>query len=204
MSNKIWTRNYDNLYSAAFGYWGSGGSISNPTYNKPCIKDMKGNYYVINNNSVSHFQGNVMGMTLCTNNYSYITESSSINADEIGVQIGTGVGEVSKDDFCLFLPYNGNNVTVGNISINSTYDENTHTYTRTVKIPIAYSGSADLTVTEFGLFSRCSISSNSVGRCMIYHEFIDSPVTLHQNDTLELTFSQSIVQPNYTPYPSTV
>lgn len=200
MSNKVWTRNYDNLFSAVFGTWSNGGNVSYGTYDAPCVRDMNGRWYKIAVNASYHTY-NMTALSMVGQRYQYNMPSSNASTT-LCVRVGTGTGTVSKDDYKLFLPHTAANLTVGTVQTTWSYDSTNHTYTRTIKIPLAYSGAADLTVTEFGLYGDVMVSDGNYGSwCLMYHEFLDEPVTLHQNDTLELTFSQTVTQPNYTPYP---
>lgn len=211
--SKIWTRNYDNLFSALFGTFGSKGtsSAAAPTYEYPCIKDATGVYRTANDLYTIGGAGRVAGALSINTINGYLTnESESHEHYDVStpcdnfIQVGSGNGEVSKDDYRLFLSAKSN-FALGTVKKSWTYNDSTHEYTKTFKIPIIYSGATDIIITEFGIFSILpdgTISNHGGHFYMMYHEFLDNPITLTENDTIEINFSQSIVQPNYTPYPS--
>jgi hypothetical protein len=121
------------------------------------------------------------------------------------IQLGTGDNTPTYEDYALQSPVTSG-LTLNTVSTSYSYDSDTHTYTRTYKIPIAYSGSDPITIKEFGIFCGLpyTFTSNNVYQnpILVYRETLDTSVTLEQNDTIEITFSQSIVQPNYTSYPT--
>lgn len=211
--SKIWTRNYDNLFSALFGTFGGNGTSSAvaPTFEYPCIKDATGVYRTANDLYTIGGAGRVAGALSINTINGYLTDEGaayenyhvSTPCDNF-IQLGTGNGEISKDDFRLFLPAKSN-LNLGTVKTSWTYNDSTHEYTKSFKIPVIYSGATDITITEFGIFSILpdGTMTNYGGHFyMLYHEFLDNTITLTENDTIEINFSQSIVQPNYTPYPS--
>lgn len=211
MGSKAWTRNYDNFFSLIYGTFGSTGTTSSPTYDKPWFKDVGGIYrglltdYAAGSwNAMNHYIGEVTKYGATPDGSTIIISAG--DRPDVSIQLGTGTGTATKDDYRLFLPLTSNCV-LGTCTRSWGFDNETHTYTKTIKIPIAYSGSTPVTITEFGIFGMYidiwSGSYPAAHQYMIYHEFLDTPVTLEQNDTIEITFSQSIVQPNYTPYPTT-
>lgn len=204
MSNKIWTRNYDNLFSSVFGTFGSTGTTTAPTYARPWLRDRSGTWRGLD--ACWDADGsNAVVLGLNASNWMYGDYSTSyLSSAYMCVEVGTGNGEVSSDDYQLFLPATKADFAIGTVSRSWSYNEDTHSYTKVFKIPIAYSGANGVTITEFGVYGV--LSSGYSGNYpngesyMLYHEFLDTPVTLEQNDTLELTLEQTIVQPNWKPY----
>lgn len=209
--SKIWTRNYDNLFSALFGTFGGNGTSTAvaPTYEYPCIRDAVGIYRTAIDLHTMGGAGRVAGaLSINTINGYLINDNDTYDNYHVStpcynyIQLGTGTGEVSKDDYRLFLSANSNLV-LGTIKTSWAYNDSTHEYTKSFKVPVIYSGATDITITEFGIFSVLpdGTTTNHGGHYyMMYHEFLDNPITLTENDTIEINFSQSIVQPNYTPY----
>lgn len=206
MSNKIWTRNYDNLFSSVFGTFGYTGTTTSPNYNIPWVRDRSGTWR--GPDSATTGDGiNAALLSLNSDLWGYGDYSTNLNSSpRINVEVGTGNGTVSADDYQLFLPAESSNFKIGTVSKAWVYNEETHSYTKTFKIPVAYSGANPVIVTEFCIYAILCDGWNGnypTGHSyMLYHEFLDAPVTLQQNDTLELTVEQTIVQPNYTPYPT--
>lgn len=211
MGSKIWTRNYDNLFSAVFGTFGNQNSAETttaPTYDKPWVRDCVGTWRTLHYNKGVNFVHSTL-LSLDASNWMYGVPNvgaSTSSYPYIYLQIGGGEGVANTDDYQLFLPYT-TDLRIGTVTESWSYDSATHTYTKQFKIPVAYNGSAPITVTEFGLFGLlyCGLQNNNnriTAPTLLYHEFLDVPVTLEQNDTLEITINQSIVQPNYNPYPT--
>lgn len=210
MSNKIWTRNYDNLFSAVFGTTGGkGGSTdSPPTYQYPCFRASDGSYKTLLDpgaTATRTHQCTFAALVISSINSYLAYTVTTFNSNSTFIQLGSGNGSVSKDDYCLFLPETSG-FKITNQIRSWEYIESEHKYTKLIKIAINYTGSNPKTITEFGIFgcpaSESSGNDNYGYTCLLYHEFLDVPVTLEQNDTIEIKFYQSIVQPNYTPYPS--
>lgn len=203
---KQFTRNYDNLFSYCFGCRNSSHTTTEtPTHEIPHFKHPDGYYFT---GSMSKgYARNAALTTVCIPDILYYGASNQSPSCETfsSIQIGTGNTPPSYEDYCLHTPLS-NNLTLGTVSYSSKYDSDTHIYTLDIKIPIIYNGTESVTASEYGIFVGIprSVSGSSVYSLptMIYRETLDEPVTLEQNDTIEITFSQSIVQPNYTPYPT--
>lgn len=194
---KQWTRNYDNLFSFAFGAINySGTSLDGaPIENKPCFRNYKGDWYCPGSNYTSSV---ACSLIIPPPLKYYTTGKLSTGFDDIGIGLGSSSVTPTYEDYQLDSPYTSS-LTLGTISTSFNYNEETHTYTKTYKCPIAYAGTEDIVVAEFGLYTGSTYDTYGI---LIYRETLDEPITLSQNDTIEITFSQSIVQPNYTPYPT--
>lgn len=207
--SKQWTRNYDNLFVACFGFEQFGESNNNyvdiPDHNSPYFRMTDGKYALpvcstrtykaILNDAVSIPKPSKYGVP------SFSLTSNSNYYSEVSIQIGTGTSTPTKEDYVLEMPITAN-VSLGTVSTSVKYDSDTHIYTRTYKIPILYSGSDPITIGEYGIFVGLQINGGNQYKTMVYRETLDEPVTLEQNDTIEITFSQSIMQPNYSDYPT--
>lgn len=212
---KQWTRNYDNLFVAVLGCYGTEyATTETPTHGTPYFRDVTGTYFKPAQNSFSAQNGIATSLALYPP-VAYGDAQSSLDQslqyyhnNKCGIKLGTGTSEPTYDDAELHTPLTAN-LTLGTVSVSTSYDEDTHIYTRTYKMPIAYSGADPINVTEFGIYIgvpyRYSPTASSYYHksVMVYRETLDTPVTLEQNDTIEITFSQSIMQPNYTEYPAT-
>lgn len=203
MGNKVWTRNYDNLFSSVFGTYGvaQDNNAVTPSYDTPCYRSHNGNYYKI------HITNNRYVMfTFNQGNWCYGTNPGGVYYPYPLIVLGTGEGIATKDDYQLFTPINSG-FSVNPISITWRFDAATHTYTKKFIIPLLYTGDNEVRITEFGISIALgeepySVSYDSRAFGLLYHEFLDAAKVLNKNDVIEITFEQSIVQPNYTPYPS--
>lgn len=208
-----WTRNYDNMFCALFGYGSlSYNAISTATHSKPLVRTILGNYKtpyvgsksVDDNSNAGPYVSLALGgekRYLTSNNE---TQQYSTYGTYSCVQIGASDTPVSYDDYKLYEPHLNNlSVNTSGIKIiNNGYKSDTHSYSFTIKIPIGYSGNSNITVREFGLFGSVRIASaNYVIPVLYYREVLENEIVLEPNDTIEITITQSIVQPNYTPYP---
>lgn len=220
-NKKVWTRNYDNAFSALYGIWGNGPATqSTPDESAPFFRICNGGSWD-KCYSAQHFKALFsLATTICppsvymkqpyttidiiTTTYSSI---SGINA-KWGICIGSGEADPTYEDWDLQTPIR-DNVSVGTISsIPQVYDQVSHTYTYGFKVPLAYSGSTTVNVNEFGLYAPFINQTGSYNTSiyaqamLVYHEVFESPIVLEQNDTIEITITQTVQQPNYTPYPS--
>lgn len=221
-NKKMWNRNYDNLFSAAFGWKGGYSNVATPTENIPLFRIANGGAYysfncaddtVGNGLAAANASLNKIGAYITSPNQtlSWATQSyGEIQGFTTGwaICLGSGNEDPVYDGYNLLTPIYSN-MRLGTVSrINTTYDASTHTYTYGYKVPIAYSGSDDIVINEFGLYvplvqqTSGSYTYLQGSAMMIYHEVFEEGIILHQNDTIEITITQSVIQPNYTPYPS--
>lgn len=211
-NQKTFTRTYWNLFSALFGGANNGSaSTETPSYNNQIYcQNTDGVYktilpyhfyymYAIADNLAMYDLSRYYVDNFNNNSY-----SSHDNLHPF-IQLGKGTGELSEENYNLFEPL-FTNFTIGTMKLTSTYDAVTHQYTRTWVVPFAYSGNEPVTISEFGVYGKIPTGVYNTDRpyysnCLLYHELLETPVTLQTNDTIEITFSQSIVQPHYTEYP---
>ena len=218
---KIYTRNYDNMFTLAFG----GGHIS-------FVNNAEQKYDVASI-PLKICSGELMqpinrpGINPCAMGISstgfYSDYHSSVNSPSLSMNKITDYGEnlfvcfggsdreVSYEDYELVQPFYSN-MTIGARSYYSYFDNELHKYTRTCKFVVTYSGTSQITVKEFGVYATApnTIAYKSDGivysgvPCLIYRETFDNPFVLNQNDAIEITYSQAIVIPHYQPYPQVV
>lgn len=202
--SKQWTRNYDNLFSAIFGTTNITHSVlTTPSENTPCFKSPSGKLFTPKKDESGNLTSLLCQSAVIVNPSKYLTDATAsftgIGFSVIG--LGKGVTPPSYEDYCLENPIYLN-MEIGNVTFSWVYDEETHIYTKTYKIPIVNTGADPVEVSEFGIFCCVPYSSNPNSYpVLVYRETLDTTFTLEQNDTIEITFSQSIMQPNYTPYP---
>lgn len=212
-NQKMWNRNYWNLFSAVFGTFNtSQGTSSTPTHDQPFVKSMDGAYRKVRvgtNYEIGYTAG-----ALCFPNTVSLLSNNMINqfttsyTPSTMFRLGTGTGELDGEEWDLFSPAT-TNFAIGTPSYSWSYDADSRSYTKIIKAPVAYSGTNPVNVTEFGVFLPVTTTASNdstraiVSACLVYHEVFETPITLEQNDTIEITFAQTIVQPHYADYPAT-
>ena len=206
---KIWTRNYDNYIAAIFGGCADANSVrvSVPSYEKPVYKNPDGLYATFSTRNITNnnrfYTCKILNLEM-HGNTRYGLDSSS--DDPFCCLFGGGNQEVTKDDCNLQTPYSSGFSIGSSFSIDPVWNEATHSYTIGCKLLFNYTGTAELTVSEFGLFGYMYGGHPLPDKAfaLFYREVFATPITILQNDSIEVTITQTIVQPNYTPYPSTV
>ena len=211
-NQKIFTRNYWNLFSAVYGTHNtSQQETETPTHDNVFIRCWNGKYLKpLTGNYPQYLAACAMSLALFPFGTSYLNapqtnDWTSFEGLVPRILLGTGTGELSTDEYHLFAPVY-TNFTNGVIRYSNEYNADTNTYTKQVKIPIAYSGTSPIVITEFGIYGGIPRGVYSSDRpyyfhALLYHELLENPITLEPNDTIEITFSQSIVQPHFSPYP---
>lgn len=215
MSNGIITRNYYNaLTIAAAGIDNSGTTTEYPQDKDGNVWLRKGDgYYIAPSEKLTEYVSGIVpnysasSATYPTFNYvtSYGKSSVfSIGVDAMGVQLGTGDAPLSYEDFKLDEP-----IVSGIRLISSTktfeFDESSNSFIRGVKMVLNYTLEAPVTITEFGVFKPV-YSGNASSGCLpflMYRELLTNPITLQQNDNIEINFKQVTPHINYSPFPET-
>lgn len=222
-NKKMWVRNYYNLFSALFGIGESSSATYNtPTESVPLVRFPDGNGQYVSLSINDTFKTHYSAALTLTAPSAYMT--SAISTVEIadyvngvpsfarlrsapwGICLGSGTNDPTYEDYEIGSPIRSS-MTVGSVTkLNPSYDSVAHSYTYGYKIPIAYSGSETITINEFGLYAPVTTSASgeyhSATRLLVYHEVFEQGITLQQNDTIEISITQTVTQPNYTPYPS--
>lgn len=227
-NQKIWTRNYYNLLAAGYGstHSVSNNVITTPTENIPCVRMLNGSYLNIycdqhpsasSNDSPSCRGELCLVSTTLQGVFAYLYQSVSYQGsgkfinNNYGytyptwyVALGTGTGTATYEDYDLFSRIQSQ-INIGNVTqIPFSYDDINHKYTYGYKAPFYYSGGLDVDITEMGIYALAPQDYTANGEyCMIYHEMFENAITLQQNDAIEITLMQSVIQPNYQPYPVT-
>lgn len=222
-NKKMWVRNYDNLFSALFGVGLSSSTTYNtPTESVPLVRFPNGNGQYVSLSMDETFKTHYSAALTLTTPKEYMKSANStvelatyingapsfarIEPAPWGICLGGGTVAPTYEDYEIGSPIR-NNMTVGTVtSLEPSYDTVTHSYTYGYKIPITYSGSAPTSINEFGLYAPVTTSASreyhTATRLLVYHEVFEAGITLQQNDTIEITITQTVTQPNYTPYPS--
>lgn len=222
-NKKMWVRNYDNLFSALFGINASSSTTYNtPTDSVPLVRFPDGNGQYVSLSMDESFKTHYSAALTLTTPKAYMTSANStveiatyVNGAPSfaelcpapwGICLGGGTAAPTYEDYEIGSPIRSN-MNVGTATrLEPSYDTVTHSYTYGYKIPIAYSGSAPTTINEFGLYSPVTTgargNAHTAKRLLVYHEVFEQGITLHQNDTIEISVTQTVTQPNYTPYPS--
>ena len=219
-NQKMWTRNYYNFFTGIFGCVGAGPAHDGaaPNEARPYFRKLTGEYFAGTFNNVGGlFNSASLSLhspSAYVNNTDFKIHYASYSYGDLdyfiqpywGICLGSGTDAPSYEDYEIKIPIH-DNMTIGTItSIPNTYDSVNHTYTYGFKVPIAYGGTNDVVINEFGLYAPVYISTpsqNDMGvAALVYHEVFEQGITLHQNDTIEITVTQTVENPNYIPYPS--
>lgn len=220
-NKKMWLRNWDNLFTALFGFnTMSETSTSAPTHDTVWFRAMNSGTYIrpVVGSAWSHgILASALGMRM---NGGWLYNPTSIRTSTtnypqraydylpVGITLGSGTVDPAYDDYKCYTPLGSMSIGAVRLIANGTYNSEDKTYTKTVVIPITYTGSTPVNVQEFGINVFIPIGEDSTYQglnaqaIMVYHEVFEEPVTLLQNDTIEITFSQIVAQPNYVPYPA--
>lgn len=219
MANQyVWTRNYWKLYPLNFGFTGEGtNETNNPTDDNIWFRTTDGVYRTALNRfgtgyltftDISQYNHPALQYSAYTETYKNDTRT---DLGSPALILGNGTGTLSEDSYEIFSKI-GENITVGTKSVTHEKDVETHKYTRVIKFPITYSGANPVTITEMGFYgmipyiTRRESSTAPVYTylkpILLYHELFETPMELLQNDSMEITFRQSIIEPNYSPYPN--
>ena len=222
-NKKMWVRNYDNLFSALFGLGSSSSTTYNtPTESVPLVRFPDGNGQYVSLSMNDTFKTHYSAALTLTAPTAYMTSAYSsveiagyangapsfawLYSAPWGICLGGGTDAPSYDDYEIGSPIRSN-MTVGTVTtLTPSYDAVTHSYTYGYKVPIAYSGSEPTTINEFGLYAPVTTSAgmdaHTATRLLVYHEVFEQGIALQQNDAIEISITQTVTQPNYTPYPS--
>lgn len=111
-----------------------------------------------------------------------------------GLICGGGDTPVTYDDYNLANQFTTNDVYfISCETTDTTYDEATNTFTRTMKK--IFSARKDLTIKEIGFSSYATClpsedsSTGSTYDCLMYRKVLDEPITVEKNSNFELTFT---------------
>lgn len=222
-NKKMWVRNYDNLFSALFGIGASSStSYNTPTDSSPLVRFPNGNGQYVSLSIDDTFKTHYSAALTLTAPSAYMTSANStveiasyvngvpsfarLYPAPWGICLGGGTNDPTYEDYEIGSPIRSN-MTVGTVTrLEPSYDSVAHSYTYGFKIPIAYSGSEAAIINEFGLYAPVTTDAgsdaHSAKRLLVYHEVFEQSITLQQNDTIEISVTQTVTQPNYTPYPS--
>lgn len=183
----VWTRNYTNMLAGALGGGGVEPSTGSANYS--------------NNNLSLHQRDN--GYTRYVYSaWTYFQKFPQLqnvgygnaNADQPRLLFGTGTTAPTYDDWKLETPNTNFTLSQNNITVDSYgYNATNHSYYSTRRFVVQYTGSAEITITEFGLFCYSSL---------MYREVFDTPITLNQYESVVLEFTQEFPLVNYEPYPT--
>lgn len=114
------------------------------------------------------------------------TASSSGNNYRSNVIVfGTGVGTPNASDYCLAAKWTAN-ISRVSLSALDSLDDATHTKTKTITCTVQNTGSADVTIREWGI--ECYANAP----VLLYRALLDTPVTLQQYESATFTCTLSL------------
>ena len=119
------------------------------------------------------------------------SQQISNNGASNAIVFGTGSGTPAATDYCLGAKWTAN---ISRVSLSQTesYDDTTHTKTKTVTCTVQNTGSAAVTLREWGI-------EGYVGQAvLLYRALLDTAVTLQQYEsaTFTCTISLRLTDPN--------
>lgn len=182
----VWTRNYTNKLCCLL----AGASYDPPTRANFYADGTMGQKDHTGGTGNPNYNSNFLASFPTMPGVSYGSGSTT----NWNIAFGTGTTAPDYDDYCMENFVEGFTVSQSNIFVSQyDYDETSHTYSSTKRYVLQYTGSSELTITEFGLF---------VAYAMIYHEVFDTPITLNQYESVVIELTQSFPLVNYQPYPT--
>ena len=108
--------------------------------------------------------------------------------DGVGIVLGTGIGEVTKEDYCLFELWSDYDII--SESYTPTYSANYRNtddimyFSKTIK----NTSNSPVTITEVGLVCRY----NSAATILLIHDVLDTPLTLEPDEVGTVTVRVAI------------
>lgn len=159
-----------------------------PDHQRPCIIDVTGQRLPMYGGTDT---SNGMGKAAsCLCNNWVTTNYNSLGKGTMTLEIGSGTTPATYDDYNLQSP-----ITTGRSKLNIQYpnggyslDWDTMTRSLTVRYVIQNTGSSDIEVNEYGIYSAIYYS-NSVTQCLIYREVLDETIILQPNDIYSFDFT---------------
>lgn len=185
----MFLRNFDNFLMGLVGL----PSAPNTNFNY-----VDGNMYInysgqFGDGSVNVKKANGSIEAMKVNNGSYV--SSTLGMGKSNICLGTGNTPVTYEDYDL----SGDIVSSKLLTYQShefTYDESTHKFKKRVTYTYSNTGSTDLVVSEWGLWtssgtyfsSAVNFRDNKTYDVLLYREVLDEPLTIPAGVTSTLTF----------------
>ena len=182
MSNGVWTNNWKAIKNFAL----LGGALADIRSGWDTIKTLSG---------ASITSGALYPMILSpVGNYSNYNSaynaSGSTNPYNV-IVFGTGNTTPMATDYCLGAKWTSS-ISRVSLSQSASYDDATHTKTKTVTCTVQNTGSAAVTIREWGIETQ--VAGQSV---LLYRALLDTPVTLQQYEsaTFTCTISMRLTDP---------
>lgn len=170
MANGVWTNNWLGLKNAML----LGGNLIQSGLNT--IYSLTGSAISINSSDSSGF------VTVSPLSPLIPSYDGSTNSGFLALMVGSGTNLPTAQDYALGAPITSGiavaAITQSDYNVNVAASTASRSYTFTVQ----NTGALPLTITEFGMVVRVVRDST-----LIYHELLDSPVTLNQYESATLT-----------------
>ena len=113
--------------------------------------------------------------------------NSYSNGPYNAIVFGSGSSTPAATDYCLGAKWTSN-ISRVSLSQSESYDDATHTKTKTVTCTVQNTGSAAVTIREWGIESAVYGSE----RFLLYRALLDTPVTLQQYESATFTCTISL------------
>ena len=108
------------------------------------------------------------------------------NGNQNAIVFGSGVGTPDASDYCLGAKWTSN-ISRVSLSQSESYDDATHTKTKTVTCTVQNTGAAAVTIREWGI--EGSVTGYAT---LLYRALLDTPVTLQQYESATFTCTISL------------
>lgn len=179
----VWTNNWKGVKNwMLLGSYGSNSTNVRPGWDT--ITDLNGS--IITGSSNYYTCVTPVG-GYANSNSPVQSNSSSANA----IVFGSGIGTPTASDYCLAAKWTSN-ISRVSLSHTNSYDDATHTKTKTVTCTVQNTGSAAVTIREWGI--EAIVAGSYV---LLYRALLDTPVTLQQYEsaTFTCTISMQLTDP---------
>ena len=109
------------------------------------------------------------------------------------LRLGTGTAAPTASDYSLASEANVSILSI--VAAEPTYDISTGTMTRVISLSVQNQTADSITIQEWGIFGAVRTVANytsNLGACMLYHEVLDSGVTLAPLQAATLTLTMTL------------
>lgn len=209
----MWTRNYYNLLTAAILGDSPDTSTSQPTdYTPPIrVKYGTGTYSSVTPYEYLADQSSGEGVNFKTlftigkgRAVLVTSNSANIDANKFGLSVGTGSTPATYEDYRM------ESIISSGVSIVNTDGTLTtpsellpgNKYHSKRSFTINNTSVSNITINEVGIWAPNTMSSSSGPAILVYHEVLDTPVTLAPSESMIIAFDREATIYNYTPYPA--
>ncbi len=179
-------RNYDNVMAAKqlFAYY------------KECISTGEHTNFADGHLTIKNTGANIFRIYNGTDYTEYMRQPFYYDSTYVneGLICGSGDSAVAYDDYKLSVPFTDDDCSHVSFALSeTTYDEATNTFKRTLKR--IFAAKKDLVIKEIGFVTKVpgassqTASKGSDQSCLMYRKVLDEPIIVQANSNFELTFT---------------